>query len=109
MARDEQDSVSFFRDAEVEYEGSTFRFSAEEGRALEMGSNYWHGPGDPSSWLGVAVFLRARERVDGAPESVALDLAARALGMTVPRLRELIEWHENYMRWHDGDPEYRVL
>ncbi len=101
--------LSYFRDAEVEFEGCTFRFSAEEGREMELGSNYWHGPGDPSSWLGVDVFLAARERVEGAPDQVALELAAKALGMSIPDLCDLIEWHENYMRWHDGDPGYHVL
>ena len=50
-----------------------------------------------------------RRRVGEAGDDVALELAAKALGTTVDRLRGAIEWHENYMRWHDADPDYRVL
>ncbi len=101
--------MSYFQDAVVTFEEHIFHFSAEEGRALEDSLNYWHGPGDPSSWLAVAVFLAARGKVAGAPDSVALELAALALGITVEHLRSSIEWHENYMRWHDGDFDYKVL
>lgn len=101
--------MSYFQDGKVEFEGCVFRFSAEEAQALENSANYWHGPGDPSTWLAVTVFIEARERVQGAPVDVALDLAAQVLGVTVERLRSLIEWHEQYMRWHDGDPDYAVL
>ncbi len=44
-----------------------------------------------------------------APEAVALELAAQAMGITVERLETIIRWHEEYMRWHDGDSDYRVL
>jgi hypothetical protein len=100
---------SYFRDAEVEYEGRVYSFAAEEGRALEHGIQYWHHEGEPSSWLAVAVFEAVRERMQGVPEAVVLELTARAMGITVEKLRSSIEWHENYMRWHDGDPTYRVL
>jgi hypothetical protein len=33
-----------------------------------------------------------------------LELASRALGITLERLEGIIEWHEEYMRWHDGQP-----
>ena len=101
--------MSYFRDGKIEFEGRSFCFSAEEAQALENSANYWHGPGDPSSWLAVAVFIKARERAQGAPVDVALNLAAQVLGVTAGRLRSLIEWHEQYMRWHDGDPDYAVL
>jgi hypothetical protein len=102
-------TMSYFQDAEVKFEGRTFRFSADEGDALEDPANYWHGPGAPSSWLAVTMFLEALEKAQGAPVSVALELAARVLGITVEHLRSTIEWHEQYMRWHDGDPDYKVL
>lgn len=101
--------MSYFQDATVTYQGRVYHFPAEKGRALESHLNYWHRPGDPSSWLGVAVFERAREKVKGAPQRVALKLAAQAMGITVEKLRALIRWHEQYMRWHDGIPDYQVL
>jgi len=103
------DQTSYFRDAEIEYEGRTYSFSAEEGRALEHGSQYWHPEGAPSSWLAVAAFEAVRERMGDVPDAAALELTARAMGITVEKLRDSIEWHENYMRWHDGDPTYHVL
>jgi len=101
--------MSYFQDAEVEFEGRIFRFSAREGDDLESRGQYWHSPGNPSSWLGVTVFLKAREKMQGAPDMVTLELAAQVMGMDVERLRSLIVWHERYMRWHDGDPDYKVL
>ena len=101
--------MSYFVDAVVEFEGQSFRFSAEEGRRFEDSLNYWHHAGDPSTWLSVAIFIEARARTKGAPDEVAQELAAKVLGISVEKLRANIEWHENYMRWHDGDPDYRVL
>jgi hypothetical protein len=101
--------MSYFVDAVVEYAGQAFRFAAEEARAFEDNLNCWHSAGDPSTWLSVTIFMEARRRVKGAPDEVAQELAAKALGITVEKLRANIEWHENYMRWHDGDPDYRVL
>lgn len=103
------DRTGHFRDAEIEYEGRVYRFSAEEGRALEHGIQYWHGEGDPSSWLAAAAFEAVRERMGDVPDAAVLELTARAMGITVQELRDSIEWHENYMRWHDGDLTYRVL
>jgi hypothetical protein len=100
--------MSYFSDASVTHEGKTFTFTAEEGRALENTGKYWHGPGDPSTWLAVAVFVRARDKFGDAPRSVALQLAAQALGITTDKLEGLIDWHVNYMRWHDGDWSYTV-
>ena|ERR1700742_4342985 len=105
----ESQQDSYFQDAAVEWGGQTFHFSAADGRALESKGNYWHGPADPSTWLAVAVFLEARQRVGEAGNSVALELAAQALGITAEQLRSSIEWHEQYMRFHDGDYDYKIL
>ncbi len=43
------------------------------------------------------------------PQQVILELASQALGTTLADLVSTIHWHENYMRWHDGDPTYHVL
>ena len=101
--------VNFFHDAVVESAGTRYHFSVEDGRMLERAGNHWHGPGDPSTWLVVAVFWVARQRVGGAGDAVALELTARALGITVAQVRSSIEWHEQYMQWHDDDPDYKVL
>ena len=100
---------SYFRAATVHWEDRSYQFSVEDGYALESGGGDWHGPADPSTWLAVAVFLDARQRVGAAGDAIALELAAQALGITVARLHECIAWHENYMRWHDGDFEYSIL
>jgi hypothetical protein len=97
--------MSYFHDATVTHEGSTFELSAAEGRALESGAYSWQGPADPSSSLVVDVLQVARLKAAGAPEAVALELASRALGITVERLDEIVRWHEEYMRWHDGQPD----
>jgi hypothetical protein len=97
--------MSYFQDAAVTHEGSTFQLSAEEGRTLESGAYSWHGPGDPSTWLAVDVVQAARLKAAGAPDAIALELAAQALGITVERLDAIIRWHEEYMRWHDGGPD----
>jgi hypothetical protein len=101
--------MSYFQNATVMHEGSTFYLSAEEGRALESGAYSWQGLGDPSSRLAVDVFNVARRKAASAPEAVAFELAAQALGITVERLNSIIRWHEEYMRWHDGDSDYPVL
>jgi hypothetical protein len=43
--------MSYFRDAVVEYEAQSFRFTAEDGRGFEDSLNCWHGAGDPSTCL----------------------------------------------------------
>ena len=101
--------MSYFQDATVTHEGSTFYLSAEEARTLESGAYSWQGLGDPSSGLAVDVFNAARRKAADASEAVALELAAQAMGITVERLETIIRWHEEYMRWHDGDFDYRVL
>lgn len=100
---------SYFQDASIQVGERTYHFSIADGKLLENRGNYWHGPQDPSTWLSVAVFLTARQRVGEAGDDIALALAAAALGTTVERLRGSIEWHENYMRWHDGDETYSIL
>jgi hypothetical protein len=94
--------MSYFQDATVTHEGSTYSLSAAEGRALESGAYSWQGPGDPSSGLAVDVVNVARLKAAGAPEAVALELAAHALGITVESLDSLMRWNDEYMRWHDG-------
>jgi hypothetical protein len=101
--------MSYFHDATVTHEGRDFHFSVEEGRAQEMGAATWHGERDPSSWLALYVFEAARRKVVDAPQAVALELAAKAMDISVERLVSLLSWVEQYTRWHDGDPDYKIL
>jgi hypothetical protein len=103
------DSQNFFHDSTVDVDGTAYTLTAEECLPRQNAGNYWHGPGDPSSWLAVDIFLEARRRVGDGHNDAALELAAGALGISVDTLRGSIEWHENYMRWHDGDESYSVL
>lgn len=101
---------SFFReDVSVQYEGRTLTFTLAEQQALVSRGNYWHGAGDPSSWLSVATFFAVRRKHPTIGESEALDLASAALGVSRDKLIATIRWHEQYMRWHDGDHSYTVL
>jgi hypothetical protein len=101
--------MNYFQDAMVIFEGRVFRFNADEAQEQVSVGNYWLGPADPSHLLAVAVFLAARGKYPDAPNSVTLQLAARAMEITVERLRSIIRWHENYTRWSSGDPGYSVL
>lgn len=100
---------SYFHDASIEIDGRAIGLSAEEARAHQTGAHDWHGAGDPASWLAVTIFQEARRRTGDAGNEVALALAAASLGITADELRSTIQWHENYMRWHDGDDSYSVL
>jgi hypothetical protein len=101
--------MSYFREAALTHEGREFRFSVEEGRAQEMGAADWHGERDPSSWLALYVFEAVRQKVGDAPQAVALELAAKAMNISVEKLVSLLRWVEEYARWHDGDPDYKAL
>ena len=100
--------MSYFHNAQTTYEGKTLQFSKEEGSALEDRGNYWHRPSDPSTWLAVAVFRAVQAKFPEVPQAVIFELSAQTLGITDSQLSSAIDWHENYMRWHDGDPDYKV-
>lgn len=100
---------SYFHEAEVESGGRTIRLTSAECRALEHDSKAWYGPSEPSVRLAVETFLLARRRVAGAGDLLALELAAKALGITTNRLRDCIYWHESHMQWLVDDPDYKVL
>lgn len=104
-----QTGASFFVDAAIDVAGRAYRFTKREGDRLVTRGSYWHGPGDPSSWLAVAAFRRVRAKHPALGEGDALALTARALVITVEKLRSTLRWHEQYVRWHDGDDSYRVL
>jgi len=99
----------FVADATIERDGVSYLLTLAEQNALVTTGNYWHTKGNPSSWLAVATFEAARRKYPKTPNEVTLELAALALGIDSQALISAIQWHENYMRWHDGDPDYSVL
>ena len=98
----------FEADARVRHDGQDFVLTLAEQNALVSSGSYWHGVGDPSTWLAVDVFKAVLRKYADLPETVAIDLCAVALGISRAKLIDRIRWHENYMRWHDG-VEYSVL
>lgn len=54
---------------------------------------------------------------ESLPQRYFHDASAQEGGITFTRSADdcrafqngLNYWHENYMRWHDGDPDYPVL
>lgn len=105
----ESELKSFFVDAELEHAGTTYRLPKSEADALVSRGSYWHLEGDPSSWLCVRTFQYLRSKFPALPQSAVLELEARAMAISAGEVRGAIEWSENYMRWHDGDPDYAVL
>jgi len=101
--------MSFFLPATVEHEGRTLEVAPGELEPVVSGANVWNGEGDPSAWLAVAVFVAVREKFPGVPDETLIGLAAGAMGITAEHLRRSIKFQEDYMRWHDGDPDYRIL
>jgi hypothetical protein len=101
--------MSFFLPATLVHEGRTLELTLAELVPIESRGNYWHGAREPSTWLAVSVFLEARRKYPGVPDGPLLDLAASAMGITVASLRDSIAFNESYMRWHDGDTDYRIL
>jgi len=99
----------YFHEARVVYEGRAYELTIETCLKIQGRGYYWHAPGDPSSWLAVEIYREAKEIVGNAGRNPALELAAKALGITVDSLLQTIDWHENYMRWHDGDSDYSAL
>lgn len=104
--------ATYLQNAEIAYQGQRIALIASD-MAGDPSIKEWHGPANPSTWLSVSTFWAARRRVQqavpGAPDRPTLELAALALGISIEKLVEAIRWHENYMRWHDADDEYRVL
>ncbi len=107
MARDP--NRHYFHDACLEEEGQRYTYPVATARQQQSRANDWHGPADPSSWLAVAIFCDVRRHYPKAQTSILLALAGQSLGISPEKLRGAIEWHEQYMRWHDGDPDYKVL
>ncbi len=93
----------FTQDASISRDGKTFTLTLAEQKECETPSD-WHGPGDPSSWLCAKIFSAAKLKTND--RALAFELGAKALGISVEKLQSAIEWHVNYMRFHDGDDSY---
>jgi hypothetical protein len=101
--------MSHFQPVELTVDSRTYVITTAEMAPLVSAGDYWHGEGDPSSWLTVSVFHYLRRRFPEAPQDLRLDLTARCLGISVETVLNNIAFNENYMRFHDGDDSYRVL
>lgn len=96
-------SLAFFsREARVVFEGIEYRFSEDDFAGLNSPSNYWHNRTDPSSWLCAATVVLARIRFSGLPRDRLIRLCADTLNITGKKLEDSLDWHANYMAWHDG-------
>lgn len=97
-------SLAFFnRDACIVHEDSEYRFSEEDFAELNSPSNYWHNRTDPSTWLCASTVRLARIRFrDRLPRALTIRLCADTLNITVQKLEDCMDWHANYMAWHDG-------
>lgn len=100
--------MGHFQTATLEVGGATYRVEPHELEPLVTHLADWIG-GSPSTWVCVDVFRHVRRRFPDLGQGHQIALAAQALGMAEDQLVAAIEWHENYMRWHDGDESYRVL
>lgn len=98
------DLLEFFnREARVVHQGTEYRFSEEDFAELDTPSNYWHNRTDPSTWLCAAAVRLARIRFrDGLPRCMLIRLCAETLNITEKKLEGALDWHANYMAWHDG-------
>lgn len=99
--------VAFTRTVSLTVGDATYELTLAEQQACDAGAG-WHGPGDPSTGLTVAVFQAARQKYPGLDAGTAEELAALALGLPRAKVTELIDWHIGYMRMHDGDYSYDV-
>lgn len=59
------------------------------------------------TWKIASVYFAMKSRTRSVDASLAL--TAELLGHTVAQVKSALEWHEQYIRWHDGDPSYSVL
>ncbi len=84
---------------EVTVEGRTWKVEAHELEELDYALS--HG-----SWQVADLYPKVKARTGSIEAGVAL--TALLLGTTVESVRGSLEWHEQYMRWHDGDPDYSI-
>lgn len=81
-------------------DGTTW--SVAESELEELDSALEHG-----SWLCASLYRAMKARTGSIEPSIAL--TAQLLGQSTEQVRGALEWHDNYMRWHDGDESYTVL
>lgn len=90
----------FTADVRIEHEGNSYVLGLSELLGLVDTGAYWLGEGDPNGALAEKTYRYAKKKYRKAGEAPALALAAQALGVDVPRLRELLEWRDRYLDWH---------
>ncbi len=97
-------SLAFFnRSACVVHDNTEYRFVEEDFAEPTTPMNYWHNQTDPSTWLCASTVRLARIRFhDRLPRALTIKLCADTLNITVQKLENCLDWHANYMAWHDG-------
>lgn len=88
------------RAGEVTVDGQTWKVEAHELEELDYALS--HG-----SWRVAGLYPTMKARTGSIDGGLAL--TAMLLGTTVESVRGSLEWHEQYMRWHDADPDYTIL
>ena len=100
---------SYFVDAVIEFNGRSYHLKKSTADRWVSATNNWHNEADPSTWLCEKAFNALRKRFKSLSQDEVLALLAKAMKITVEQLVNAIKWHEEYMRWHEDLPEYRVL
>ena len=100
---------SYFVDAEIEFKGRVYHLKKSTADRWVSATNTWHNEADPSTWLCEKAFSALRKKFKPLSQDAVLVLLAKAMKITVEQLVNTIKWHEEYMRWHEGMPDYRVL
>ena len=95
-----ENTTAYFKRIKITFECKDYFFTEEELSELSM--DYWHFEGDPSSWLCASTYQKALEKCKDvpAPEPLAMELAAKTLGITEEKLQSSLDWNRHYLDWH---------
>jgi hypothetical protein len=85
---------------EVMVEGRTWKVEPNELEELDYALA--HG-----SWRVADLYPKMKARTGSIEAGLAL--TALLLETTVESVRGSLAWHDQYIRWHDGDPDYSIL
>ena len=100
---------SYFVDAVIEFNDKSYLLKKTTADRWVSEGNYWHSKAEPSTWLCEKAFSALKKKYQSLSQEALLALLAMAMEISVEKLVNAIRWHEEYMRWHEGIPEYSVL
>jgi hypothetical protein len=90
----------FCKDAKLRFNGVDY--ALEEKDFEELSNDYWHGEGDPSTWLCASTVVHIRSKWKELPRAQVIKLASLVLGVSVDHLEEMLDWNAHYRANHDG-------